>query len=143
MAQIIFQAWLDRVANHVLVDDFAGWADTMGKPIRIISPAGYSEFKDERMLREKFDQWRTLIVIQRLTNMIRVAHDVSFMTDDMIVGAYTTDLLSQGHRIMPRFESSMILSRQTGVWRATELKSGMTVAHRHLIHTNTPRGGPA
>ncbi len=142
MAKIIFQNWLDRVADHVFADDFASWASAWSQPLLIVSPCGNSVITSEEMLHEKFVQWRTLFAIQRVTDMIRMAHDVSFMTADMITGSYTTEILSHGQRVVPRFESTMILARRDNVWRGTELKSGMTVPHRHLIHSNTPREVP-
>lgn len=134
-AHHIFQDWLDRVVAYVVANDYDAWRNTMSCPLLVDSAAGPSVMATEAQLREKFEQWRTQISVQRVTDLIRIAHDVHAMATDHIEGAYTFDMLSNGKRIMPRFISCATLRFHDGHWRATELNSGLAVKHRHLIHT--------
>jgi len=61
-----------------------------------------------------------------VTDMIRVAHNVQWMSPDMICGDYYTELLSNGQRIMDRFQSSMILEKRNDSWLATHVATGIT-----------------
>ncbi|SEM51611.1 hypothetical protein SAMN04488003_101387 [Loktanella fryxellensis] len=138
MSATLLQDWLDRVAALVFADDFDGWADTMGQPLLVVNPVGRSSIVTRDQLRDKFALWRSMFDTLRVTHMIRTAHDSVGLDDDRLAGTYSTDLLSNGHRVMPRFASTIILTRQDGIWRATELSSGMAPTYRHLIHTDTP-----
>ncbi|MCF7701046.1 hypothetical protein [Loktanella sp. M215] len=137
-AHTVFQDWLDRVAAYVVANDYDNWRTTMSCPVVVNSAAGPSEMGTEDQLREKFEQWRLQINVQRVSDLIRIAHDVQAISEDHIEGAYTMDVLSNGQRVMPRFISAATLRYQDRHWRATELNSGLAVKHRHLIHTSAP-----
>ncbi|MFT6536816.1 MAG: hypothetical protein ACJAQU_001719 [Loktanella salsilacus] len=142
-AEAILQTWLDEVIVQVFANDFDGWADTMACPLVTVSCQGRSVIGTRDMLREKFDQWRTLFEVQRVTDMIRVAQHATFVTEDQIHGEYTTETLSHGQRIIPGFSSTITLTLQGRRWRATELISGMTGSHRHLLHAKPQGNAPS
>ncbi len=136
MAKIMFQTWLDRVADFVFADDFESWADAMALPLLVISATDTSRIATKVLLRAKYDLWRNLFAVQRVTHMIRIAHAAAHVTDTRIAGVYSTELLSNGQRVMLPFESTMTLDWQDDRWRASALRSGMATAHRHLIHSS-------
>ena len=142
-AEVILQTWLDEVIVHMFADDFDAWVDTMGCPMVTVSSEGHSLISTRDMLRDKYDQWRLQFQVQRITDMIRIAKDVTFVSDTQIQGDYTTEIISHGQRVLPRFHSNITLELQGRRWRATELISGMTGSHRHLLHAKQPSNAPS
>lgn len=126
MAQIDFQAWLDRVSQSFFDDDFATYRASVQLPMMLVTQGGNMVVSEEEALRKGFDSWRDMLRVQGVTDMVRIAHEVTVLNDGMIDGRYTTHLLRNAMPIVPPFESSMMLVFVEGAWKAASVASGMS-----------------
>lgn len=115
----IFQDWLDRVGDAVVAGDFETYAAAVALPFTLITEASTISVPDESALRAGFDTYRVMLDAQRVTHMVRTASDVCAMGPGLILGNYTTHLMSNALPVVPPFISAMTLRDENGVWKAS------------------------
>lgn len=126
MAGFIFQSWLDKVGDAFFDGRFDIYQSAVALPLEIFSDEGVKRIETADDLRAKFDAWVDLLQSQQATHMIRTASNVEWIDKATIWGDYHTDILSNGHRVMPRFSSSMVLKISGDDAQATRVITGLT-----------------
>ncbi|RYH02288.1 hypothetical protein EU805_10585 [Salipiger sp. IMCC34102] len=134
------QNWLDRVADCVFADDLDTWLDHFSLPLAILSEFQASRIETVQGLTDKFETWKRMFAASGVTQLVRTVRRVIQAGDDRIVALYDTDMLSDGKRTRPRFDSVLVLELQGNQWRCTELVTGLGAADSYLVHDRQTRG---
>lgn len=140
MQRKLSQEWLDRVAGFVFSGDVDAFVDHFSLPLAILSDTQASTIETRDGLIEKFRAWQNMFAALAVTSMERTVRDVIDFGPTRIVAQYGSDVLSRGQRVMPRFESVLVLELQGTTWRCSEIVTGLGAADRHLIHANETDG---
>lgn len=123
------QDWLDRGSDLMMRGEFDAWAATAALPCIIETGRSRVVIQTMADLRSGFDAWRTTLVGNGITEMVRTARDVHAHDDQTIAAAFEVDLLCRAVRVVPTFSSWILLRRTDAAWRLTHLISGLANQH--------------
>ncbi|MCA8878890.1 MAG: hypothetical protein KDA73_02820 [Rhodobacteraceae bacterium] len=121
----IFQDWLDRTADFVLAGNADGFLASVEYPCLVATRTTQIVIAEAAEMRRGFQAWRDMMAGNGATMMVRTARDATEIDADRIAGTYQTDLLHGATRVVPAFNSWMLLHRAGGEWRLAHLVSGL------------------
>lgn len=120
-AEAQLQAWLDRMSAATLAGDWPTYAAHVSLPFRLITETGEMIVQTEPELKRGFDGFVASLRAQGVTDYVRIVLSAERPAPDRMSGTYSSHVLSQGLRVMPRFDSAVELTHQDGIWRATTI----------------------
>lgn len=131
----------------VLANDWDLYRDAISLPCHIISHDESKVVATVEDLRTGFDQFRATLMAQRVTDYIRLVDTASRLDHDLISGRYYSHVISNGHRLLPPFQSQMTLRLQGNRWRAASVTNALANSRwplvRLALHPETdPKEGP-
>ena len=121
----IVQDWLDHGSDLIMRGDFATWAGTAALPCIVETGRSRVVIQNVADLRSGFEAWRSTLLGNGLTEMVRTARDVAAHDDETIGATFDVNLLCRAVRVMPTFSSWILLRRTDATWRLTHLVSGL------------------
>ncbi|SEN29498.1 hypothetical protein SAMN05216227_1010110 [Pseudorhodobacter antarcticus] len=137
-AEAILQAYLDKVADAVMHDDWPRYLAAMTLPFHLVTHNGNIALTTEADLRATYDGFRQTLQVQRVTDYIRLVQTAKQIDDDLITGSYITHLLSGGQRLLDPFTSQITLRRSESVWCAVSITNALVSSRWPLLLHPSP-----
>lgn len=135
-AQDILQRIVDDVGAATLAGDWDGYAGHVLLPFTLQTGRATMVIETEDDLRAGFAMFHEMIVVQKVTDLIRIVETAEFTGPDAIEGSYVSHLLSHAHRVVPPFRSTMLLRNVDGHWRIPRITNSLNNESWPLL---TPR----
>lgn len=120
-AKAELQTWLDTMSTATLAGDWRTYAAHVSLPFRLITETGDMTVQTEAELKRGFDGFVASLRAQAVSDYIRIVLSADRPAPDRMSGTYSSHILSQGLRVLPRFDSAIELAHQDGIWRATTI----------------------
>ncbi len=120
-AKAELQTWLDTMSAATLAGDWRTYAAHVSLPFRLITETGDMTVHTEAELKRGFDGFVASLRAQAVSDYIRIVLSADRPAPDRMSGTYSSHILSQGLRVLPRFDSAIELAHQDGIWRATTI----------------------
>ena len=124
-ADVIFQSYLDRMGQATMDGDFATYEKGVALPFNLSTETEEIIVSDRAELRKGFDDFYKTLQSQHVTDFVRTLTAHEARGDDLILGLYETNLLSDGKRVLPPWKSVMALARVDTGWRACWIRNNM------------------
>lgn len=115
------QTWLDRMSAATLAGDWPTYAAHVSLPFRLITETGDMTVRTEADLKRGFDGFVASLRAQAVSDYIRIVLSAESPAPGRLSGTYASHILSQGLRVLPRFNSAIELTHRDGTWRATTI----------------------
>lgn len=145
-AGAILQSYLDDIAAAVMVGDFAAYRAGVQLPFHLVTPSVNVSIDTEDALRDGFDQFRSMLQTQRVTDYIRLVDSAQALDPDLITGRYITHLISGGMRVLDPFQSQITLRHTEGRWQAASITNALANSRWPFLisslGTTDPSKGP-
>ncbi|RUS58699.1 hypothetical protein EGN72_17355 [Pseudorhodobacter sp. E13] len=141
-ASTVLQTYLDHIAQAVMVNDWDTYRAGVVMPFHLVTHSANITVSTEADLRAGFDSFRQTLVVQRVTDFIRLVESAKQVDKDLISGSYTTHLLSGGHRLLDPYTSQITLRRQDGIWRAASITNALANSRWPLLLHSQPLSSP-
>ena len=122
----LVQQWLDQMNAAFASDDFDGFASGLHLPFVLITSEATMVQTTIDHLRQGFDGFRRLLASLHATDYIRLVETAEQITPGIIASTYETNILRNGHRLVPPFRSSVTLGLSGNGWKAHCIANGMT-----------------
>lgn len=138
----ILQTYLDVIATAVMTNDWDTYRLGVIMPFHLVTHVANITVSTEQDLRAGFDTFRQTLLVQRVTDYIRLVESAKRVDEDLITGGYTTHLLSGGHRLLDPYASQITLRRQEGAWRAASITNALANSRWPLLLNSHPSISP-
>lgn len=129
----IAQTYLDEVAALVMADDWDGYTDAICWPFLLITHETSLSFPAPEDIRPVYHDFRTLLVSQRVTDLIRLVETAQQIDDSLISARYVTHLMAGSLRIMEPVLSSISLRLEGNRWRAASITNAVSNSRWPLL----------
>ncbi len=120
-AKAELQTWLDTMGAATLAGDWPTYSEHVSLPFRLTTETGDMTVHTEAELKRGFDGFVASLRAQSVSDYVRIVLSADSPAPDRLSGTYSSHILSQGLRVLPRFDSAIELAHQDGIWRATTI----------------------
>lgn len=129
----IAQSYLDEVAAIVLANDWQAYTDCISRPFLLVTHAATLSFATPDDIRTVYDDFRTLLLSQRVTDLVRLVETAQQIDETLISARYVTHLMAGSHRIMDPVRSSISLRLEGNRWRAASITNAVSSSRWPLL----------
>lgn len=132
-ATAIAQSYLDEVAAIVMADDWEAYCESISRPFLLITHTETLSFATPDDIRGIYDNFRLLLLGQRVTDFIRLVNSAQLIDQNLISARYVTHLMSGSLRIMEPVQSSISLRLEGNRWRAASIINAVSNSRWPLL----------
>lgn len=136
----ILEAYLGRVAEAVMQDDFETYADHVALPFVLVTDVTTLVVKDLAELEHGFEAFVEMLQSQGVTDYLRVVESAVLSDDGLVTGRYVSHLLRGDAPVVPAFRSRIGLRLQDDRWRAVSIANAMNNARWPILLPVVARG---
>ena len=144
-ALAIYQRHLDRLTQALLAGRFEDFVENLMFPHEVVTTSNRFIAETAEDCRQMFNEYRTCLLAEGITDLIRIARDARFVSDDEITGTHISHRMRGANRVMEPYQNHLRLVRGADTtWR--EASSFNIVANKagaFGIIVNTANEHPA
>lgn len=138
----IAQDYLDEIAAAVMAGDYQTYRDGMTLPFHLITHTTNMVVATEDAARDGFEQFRGLLLSQRVTDYIRLVDSAQQLDAGLISARYVTHLIAGSQRIIEPFHSSITLRVTGNRWCAASITNALANSRWPLAVLRGPEPDP-
>jgi hypothetical protein len=140
-ARDILQRVVDEVGATLMTGDWDTYAGQVLLPFTLQTGRATMVIETVDDLREGFNRFHEMIVVQKLTDYIRLVETAQHTAPDMIEGIYVSHLMRHAHRVVEPYRSTMWLREVNGRWKIPHIRNELNNASWPLLTPRPPKRG--
>jgi len=140
-ADDILQRVVDEVGAALMAGDWDSYVGHVLLPFTLQTGRATMVIETADELRAGFDRFHEMIVVQKLTDYIRLVDAANYTAPDTIEGTYVSHLMRHAHRVVEPYGSTMWLRQVDGRWRIPRIRNELNNASWPLLTPRPPARG--